>query len=580
MAGERIGKTYEAILKVVLDQLQADGLFEGDVFWNEIPEGISVEPDFIIGSDKDHPNVIVMVTHSGSSKNSDMKCWRNLGELCEAKSVLTPIPYAINIVFDSVMKENLKALQQAAFDYQLIIGDKAYGEPLAQWVIQKDEDMPVGQEEKVLLIKALLKSDKTLKRLLSYIQHDIMTFFPLRDTDVASLWTLERKRPHGKAPDAKNTFIRRGYTKRLLVGDALENGKIKSEDGPWLEKVGIVRKTISGYRITDSELLWFLDTPFAKEYESIAAPCMTDGFASQIKRVRSLALIGEYENYVVKNYDSLVTSEGMLACLRQQHTNPSAEISVPHNIQPPGNVWIYDFVAALSKAAAGRSQAFGYSFFSQHPLGRQSKVGNMLLGRWCTSFICEYFNRKPDFSLPDNAEIFVAEVLSEQLRQYSVETIVSLSNSISEKFVAKEYEAVLLAHRGFEPLLALLIHNQIVTGTDCKVNIRTCFSEKAGLSGQAGKTTVVKVKNTIINWQSATDAGKDHKRKELCGRAVGLRYSWDGVKKKFVPRSGVKKLILLLDGTWSQKDLNALVNAGWDEIYYPDELDNLKSAII
>jgi len=39
-------------------------------------------------------------------------------------------------------------------------------------------------------------------------------------------------------------------------------------------------------------------------------------------------------------------------------------------------------------------------------------------------------------------------------------------------------------------------------------------------------------------------------------------------------------LILLLDGTWRQKDIDALVSAGWDEIYYPDEIDKLKEAIV
>ena len=110
--------------------------------------------------------------------------------------------------------------------------------------------------------------------------------------------------------------------------------------------------------------------------------------------------------------------------------------------------------------------------------------------------------------------------------------------------------------------------------------IRTCFAEKAGLTGQAGKTTVARTRNTIVNWQSAYDSGKDHKRKELCGRAVGLRYTWDQSKKKFIKRPGVNKLILLLDGTWSQKDLDSLLRAEWDEIYYPDEIDKMRKAII
>ena len=76
-----------------------------------------------------------------------------------------------------------------------------------------------------------------------------------------------------------------------------------------------------------------------------------------------------------------------------------------------------------------------------------------------------------------------------------------------------------------------------------------------------------------IVWQSCTDSGRDHKKKELCGRAPGLRYHWNG--KGFVARPGIKKLVLLLDGTWRDEDLKALLRAGWDEIFYPDEMDRL-----
>ena len=40
------------------------------------------------------------------------------------------------------------------------------------------------------------------------------------------------------------------------------------------------------------------------------------------------------------------------------------------------------------------------------------------------------------------------------------------------------------------------------------------------------------------------------------------------------------KLILVVDGTWQQSDLDALVRAGWDEIFYPDEMEKLATAIV
>lgn len=36
MAGERIGKAYEAILKVALDQLKKENFIHEEIFWNSV----------------------------------------------------------------------------------------------------------------------------------------------------------------------------------------------------------------------------------------------------------------------------------------------------------------------------------------------------------------------------------------------------------------------------------------------------------------------------------------------------------------------------------------------------------------
>src|SRR5579884_1154001 len=111
MAGERKGITYEAFVKIALEQLVDKGKLAGQVFWNEKPNEMTIEPDFTVGPDKDHPTHVFLVTHSGSAKNSDMKFWRNMGELVEAKVRLAKPARVYSVVFDSIIKEDLKALQ-------------------------------------------------------------------------------------------------------------------------------------------------------------------------------------------------------------------------------------------------------------------------------------------------------------------------------------------------------------------------------------------------------------------------------------------------------------------------------------
>lgn len=142
MAGERIGKTYEALVKVALDYLKESGKIDGNVYWNETPEGLSVEPDFVLGHNIDKPDVVIMVTHSGSSKNSDMKCWRNIGELTEIKTLFSKVPLSCNIIFDATMKAGLKSLQEACFDGQLIVAEKEYGIALLNWAKTFEPHLP------------------------------------------------------------------------------------------------------------------------------------------------------------------------------------------------------------------------------------------------------------------------------------------------------------------------------------------------------------------------------------------------------------------------------------------------------
>ena len=39
-------------------------------------------------------------------------------------------------------------------------------------------------------------------------------------------------------------------------------------------------------------------------------------------------------------------------------------------------------------------------------------------------------------------------------------------------------------------------------------------------------------------------------------------------------------MVHVVDVTWRQPDLDALVRVGWDEISYPDQLDKLPAAVV
>jgi hypothetical protein len=139
--------------------------------------------------------------------------------------------------------------------------------------------------------------------------------------------------------------------------------------------------------------------------------------------------------------------------------------------------------------------------------------------------------------------------------------------TFSKKYLENLMETKLCAYSGIDPLGLLLGLGAAIKGF-AHIKVRAALIHPG------------KAKSTLINWQSATDFGKDHKVKELCGRVVALRHTWGNEKEQFLLRPGVAKLRLLADGTWTREELDTFFVGGWDEIFYPDEFDQLAMAII
>ena len=580
MAGERKGKTYEAVVKVVLNRLATAGVIKEPVHWNVRPNAMTIEPDFTIGSDSDNPSMVLLVTHSGSAKESEKKFWRNMGELAEAKSALKRVPHVFSIAFEAEIKQALKEVQEAAFDGQLIVGDLSYGSALEEWIDANHAALPTPGPDKVDAITSLAKDDKALRSALVALTKDVRTLLDGRQPALEQLWAQHRKRAKADVSPAKDTRYRKGFTKAMVLGiSPAEMQKPLKGNWDWASPLGLVRKSLVGFKVVDDDLLWLASSPLKTVNPSDwSGAYVSQGFRDQVQKVRSVSLLVEFQRYVTENLADLQSTAGMRKHLARMHKDPGQGLALPAGVPAPAGVWLFDFVGALVKAKAKKSQAFGYSTFSSHAKSAESKVGNMNLGTWCTCFMNQYFSRKSDFVPPKAAVEFVAEVLAEHLCSFTAAAIQNLATEIQERYIAKELTAVLLTHRGFDPIGALVKSRpELVHAID--VRIQSCFAERAALGGSGASTGVVIAKTTLINWQSAHDSHTNDKRKELCGRAVSLRYTWDASKACFVARPGVKKLVLIVDGTWTQDDLDALAKAGWDEILYPDQMDKLEKAL-
>jgi len=243
---------------------------------------------------------------------------------------------------------------------------------------------------------------------------------------------------------------------------------------------------------------------------------------------------------------------------------------------PPRSVWLFELLLEIPKLIADDPTSYGYAQLERdcEKIKGMPRAGDPIY----RTTIPGWVHRRTGVVVPTKILSGITVVLARILSTVGVKGLPQLLSpeklrGYSENII----EAKLCTYRGFEPL-RLLIEDS-VPGTNVE-QIRSCFGEKAKLPGQATKTTVLRKHKTLINWQSAHASHTNDKKKELCGRAVALRYSWDVKAKKFIKRPNVEKLILLLDGTWKREDLLALARAGWDEIFYPDEMEKLAKAIV
>lgn len=585
MAGERKGKTYEALVKVALDCLKAKGKITDDIFWNEKATGMTVTPDFTLGPDSDHPNAVLLITHSGSAKESEKKNWRNLGELAESKLRLQSVPRVFSVAFDSVVKDSLKAVGAAAFDGQLIVGDRPYGASLVKWIDSHHNSLPKDGDEKAEAIQDLIdKKDAKLTPLFSALLGDLKGLLGKTNPALDSLWAMERKRTPGKASQAKTTSVRRGLSKLLIFEDLnlalrLYRGqKVNISDVPqYAFDLKLAGKAIARASGTDPEIASSISLLTDVQIRSIMEGFDASKVGAWLTTLRNTSHLEFMGKYVVKEYTALCDAVTLFDRLEILHRNPWALVdhsSVPTN-WPPADVWLFTFIVELLKLAAATSNGYGYAQMEAEvaALPGLPRPGDPV-----------YRINLPDWVLRRNKLVLssvvkrgIARCLSDRLRQITHAKLKVLCNSVSEACTNNILETKLTCYRMFDPLRDL-IECSISGFSD--VQIRACYAEAGGLAGSVAVMQVGAAKSTIINWQSATDEGKDHKVKELCGRAAALRYSWDSKANTFIQRPGIKKLCLVVDGTWTQSDLDTLALAGWDEIFYPDEMTKLAAAIV
>jgi hypothetical protein len=608
------------------------------VFWEETPDDAVIKPDITIGTSKNALRVVVLVNASDSPKESDKKYWRNIGEIFDSKTRLVPRPTVLALFFRSEIKPELIKLTAALCDStHLVDRDPTHGAHITTWLEMHHSKAPSEKSGKEALVCAALSKgsstydaafDAGFKHLVSVLGSKLF----VANEKLNGLWELGRKDLLARSSQvpraARTTLLRRGIARwivfdrktRTLAIQAHYHGRgVPSADvPPYARLLGMLAPSLAGGIIpsnsgvaqdmivtTGSDLRsaadFFRDAAkgdVAKARDALlqAASSVPDEMERVASRLREVPeLIANWHRYVVENWRILCTPEGCFDALVQCSTDSTMGGTVKGS---DGN-WLYDHLVALLRAEAGRNNDFGYGAMVAYFKSRQTdptfrtfvrRVVNRLTGS--SARIAE---RWVERTLPASAEpgrrgfqdwlcgkkevspVIVAAFAFALAGQ--IKTLRAPAKVDHSKLVGAHAYGLwnkLLTYQDFEPLPVLV---EAACGASVsRVSARTVMADLAERAVQdAGNMPALKFEDGLICWKSAHGSHTSDKRKELGGRARALRF--EKASKRFQTRPGIKKLFLVLDGTFNDADISVLTQSGWDRIFYPDEMTDLLEAI-
>ncbi len=642
MAGETRGELAEAIAMVAVEEALRTLKSDEKVFWEETPDAAAIKPDVTTGHSKDHPTNVILVNASDSPKESEKKYWRNIGEIFDCKTRLDPQPTVIALFFKSEIKPELIKLTSALCDAShLVDRDPTHGPAVSEWLESHHAKAPSKKTEKEQLVREALNSrganyDRVFAIAFRHLASVLAAKLFAHRNELDSLWELGRRdllnRMGTQPRDARVTLLRRGLARWLVFDDATRarvssahyrgRGVPKDQVPAYAPLLGMLKISLAGGVIpsdsggaqdmvstagSDLRLVaqFFRDAAqqdpvkahFALEAALVDMPEEMRRVAGRLREVPMQ--VASWHAYALAQWKTLTTAEGLLRALNRCAADPSmdGELSIREDFE--GN-WLYEHLIAILRANSGRNNDFGYGAMVAHFKSQQAhpefvrflrkvvrgldSAGARSAERWMQKTLPrsaepgrrgfqDWLAGKKDVS-----QIVVAAfayALASKLASVDGASALALPSIVA----AHSYGLwnKLLTYQDFEPLPALV--STACASKVTRVAARTVMADLADRAVQdAGTMPALAFQGGLVCWKSVTDAGKDHKRKELVGRARALRF----MKKDrgFGVRASAAKLLLVIDGTFNSADIGVLLQSGWDEIFYPDEMDKLVKAIV
>jgi hypothetical protein len=518
-----------------------------------------------------------------------------------------------SLVFETSVKESLRKLEPLLFDFYLEAPDvpgfhvlRDLVEEVAQSAVGPNH-IPDVIEQSVARTAALATAFRELVNTLSARIRDS------RGAVGTSLWAAAVSRHAGRTfariPPARMTSVRRGLGKALIAEDPIQllravGGRI-ADCPEYLHELGITRRTLSGSVIADEEVNAAVKTLGVSAAVDVISRAANDAaFDILVRPLRYATITSPFEReFIHGRWAEVRSRDSLYHLLVESHEGREVLLGCEAPYVRPG--WLFLTLTGMLKAKAKRRQAYGYAHLikalatlsSSDIAGIARSARSMRLDgplQLRSPRTIEYGLRdwlfgeaRSNFDLRPIELLAIAHVLSVRLRTIRVESVPGLIGTAQE-FERKDLvENRLIPFNRFQPLKDLIVTTLTKQRIEWREEnyfpspmYRKYIGDGARMNIRASSTQVLISGGTLVRWITVSDQGRDHKKKELSGRAAVLPLDWSQTKRKYVVRHDIGRLLLVVDGTFRDSDLRALARLGWDGIFYPDEMDKFAAAIV
>jgi hypothetical protein len=585
VADEILGNVYEALTWLALEEYTTVLKAGEKVFFEQKPTGITIKPDLTVGKDKDHPRLILQISHTNAERASEKKFWRNIGEFVDARLALGSGAIIANIVFDSGQKRQLAVVSKAIFDGFLEADRASYGPALlkiGQELTDNIKKNKIAKTDRPDFVRTEVKTNanaiKTVKSFAADLQKYLSSTSKLSSGWFAASQKVQSLRPKLRIPMRRVTTVRRGLGRLLPISDEATLrvllkaiAKQSPIDAPeYMVAMGLASPVAGSnkHRIDDGEIVGL--TAILTENQIV----QLWGNAKQSSKSLRQACTAIEQANDFSRFHALVSSEiaklstqgGMRAALEDCYKSPDLVLGNKIGLTNPGDQgnWVFEYVMVAIKASTGKQQGYGYT-----RLGEESGF-RFEIAATAGVVLSPYLQRRK--SLPPKILDGISAALSKRVE--GIKTwIPGHYREIADFFLRGLFEDKIYKIAAFDPLAVLLYAALPKSGWARKKRCATLLTEVLGKKGIATSDVILKPGCAIL-WQSASDKGVAHKTKELMGRLGMLRVSRTS-QGSLLPNASIEKVALVIDGTWSAAHIKRLSEAGADGIFYPNELDKL-----